>query len=136
MLDKFEGYAPEVLGNKPVSLERLIEVRAHYRFRLLANPTVARDGKRHELVTEGEQYAWLARQVERGGFLVLGCIGGSSERIQARRGSKGGRITLHTALFDGALEVADAEAVRSSVRNGVGHGKALGLGMLSLARIR
>jgi len=135
VLDALAGYALEVLGNKPVSLETLIREGGRCRFRLLANPTVTRDGKRHGLVKEEEQLAWLDRQGKKGGFDLLGCVRGSSARLQARQGSRGRNITLQTALFEGALEVTDAESLRSTVRQGVGHGKALGLGLLSLARL-
>lgn len=39
VLDHLPGYALKVLGNKPIDLEKLIQDRGRYRFRLLANPT-------------------------------------------------------------------------------------------------
>ena len=135
VLDSLPGYALEIRGNKPVNLNRLIETGACYRFRLLANPTVTRAGKRHGLTKEDEQLAWLARQGERQGFALLGCMRGSSERVQSRPGNTGRRITVQTALFEGALRATDAERLRLAVQNGLGHGKAWGLGLLSLARL-
>jgi CRISPR system Cascade subunit CasE len=135
VLDALPGYALEIFGNKLVSLEKLIQEGCRCRFRLLANPTVTRDGKRHGLVKEEEQRAWLERQGKKGGFELLGCVRGGSARIQTRQSGSGRRITLQTALFDGALEITDAELLRSVVCKGLGHGKALGLGLLSLARM-
>ena len=43
------------------------------RFRLRANPTVTRAGKRHGLTSQGAQLAWLQRQGERGGFQLVSC---------------------------------------------------------------
>ena len=134
-LDTLPGYASGILGNKAVDLEKLIQPNARYRFRLLANPTVTRAGKRYGLLREEEQIGWLKRQSERYGFVVQGCVRGAFERLCARQGKTGNRITLDTALFEGMLCPQRPDQVCLAVLNGVGHGKALGLGLLSLARI-
>lgn len=135
VLDAFPGYADEVHANKAVDLDTLIQPGARYRFRLLANPTVTRNGKRYGLTREDEQLAWLARQGERHGFSVLGCVRGTDERLQVRQGRGGNHITLHTALFEGLLQAEAPESLHLGLLNGFGHGKALGLGLLSLARM-
>lgn len=134
-LDSMFGYADKTHGNKPVNLERLVEARACYRFRLLANPTITRDGKRYGLTKEVDQHAWFARQGEKHGFSVDACLRMGNERIQARQGSKGNRIVLHTVLFEGLMQATDPTKLRQAVGAGLGHGKALGLGLLSLARV-
>lgn len=135
-LNTIPGYTDQVQPNKVVDLATLIQSGARYRFRLLANPTVTREGKRYGLTREDEQLAWIARQGERNGFSVLGCERGADERLQVRQGRSGNRITLHTALFEGVLQADSAELLRDGVLNGFGHGKALGLGLLSLARVQ
>jgi CRISPR system Cascade subunit CasE len=134
VLDSMPGYTTEVLGNKPVDLERLIEAGARYRFRLLANPTVTRNGKRYGLTKEEEQYAWLSRQGEKHGFALAACQRLRNERIETRQGRTNHRITVHSVLFEGLLRATEPAAMRQAVGTGIGHGKALGLGMLSLAR--
>lgn len=134
-LDTLPGYAPDLQGNKAVDLEKLIQPNARYRFRLLANPTVTRAGKRYGLVREEEQLAWLDRQGERCGFAIHGCIRGAGERLQVRQDGKGHRITVDTALYEGILSAQNADRLRQGIVGGFGHGKAFGLGMLSLARI-
>lgn len=134
-IEALSGYATEILGNKPVDLGGLIEVRGRYRFRLKANPTVTRAGKRYGLTCEDEQIAWLGRQGLRYGFSVLACVRGSSERIQVRQGSSGHWITVHSVLLDGMVEVQDAVTFVQAVHNGLGHGKALGLGLFSIAKM-
>ena len=135
VLNTLSGYASEILPNKAVDLEVLIQPGARYRFRLLANPTVTRKGKRYGLTREEDQLAWIARQGERYGFSVLGCVRGADERLQVRQGSTGNRITVHTALFEGVLEAVEPDRLRKGVVNGLGHGKSLGLGLLSLAKL-
>jgi CRISPR system Cascade subunit CasE len=135
VLEGLSGYASEIQPNKAVDLEMLVQPGARYRFRLLANPTVTKDGKRYGLTREEEQLEWLARQGGRHGFSILGCVRGADERLQVKQGRSGNRITLHTALFEGMLQADSVETLRQGLLNGFGHGKALGLGLLSLARV-
>jgi CRISPR system Cascade subunit CasE len=134
-LNALPGYASQILPNKEVDLETLLQPGARYRFRLLANPTVTREGKRYGLTREEEQLEWISRQGTRHGFSVLGCIRGADERLRVKQGRGGNRITLHTALFEGVLKADSPETLRQGLVNGFGHGKALGLGLLSLARL-
>jgi len=136
VLDAFTGYALEIQGNKSVNLERLIaNAGEQFRFRLVANPTLTLNGKRYGLVKEDEQLDWLARQGAKHGFGLCACLRLGNERIQVRQGSTGHRITLQSVLFEGALEVQDTTNLRIVVRQGLGHGKALGLGLVSLGRL-
>lgn len=134
-LEEIDGYALLIQGNKQVDLNKLIQAQARYRFRLLTNPTVTRGGKRYGLLREEEQLAWLERQGDRCGFTVQASILSISERLQARQGAKGNRITVDTALFDGLLMANNPEQLRQVILCGIGHAKALGLGMLSVARV-
>lgn len=134
-IESLAGYALEILGNKAVDLARLIHAGGRYRFRLLANPTVTRAGKRYGLLREEEQLAWLVRQGERYGFKVLGCVRGASERLHLHKARTANRITLDTALFEGVLEAVAPDLLCQAILQGLGHAKAFGLGMLSLARL-
>jgi CRISPR system Cascade subunit CasE len=134
-LDSLAGYAGEILANKPVELDTLIQSDMRYRFRLLANPTVTRAGKRYGLVREEEQLAWLSRQGERHGFTLQGCVRAAKERLQVRQGRTSNRITVDAALFEGVLEAVNPDGLREGMLRGIGHAKALGLGMLSLAKV-
>lgn len=134
-LNAIPGYASEILPNKVVDLDALLQAGARYRFRLLANPTVTREGKRYGLAREEEQIDWISRQGTKYGFSVLSCVRGADERLQVKQGRGGNRITLHTALFEGVLQADFPETLRQGLINGFGHGKALGLGLLSLARL-
>lgn len=108
--------------------------RQRFRFRLVANPTVTRQGKRYGLEREEEQLAWLARQGECNGFMVVGCVRSSSSRLATRQRKGGGhRMVVQAAGFEGVLEVCNASALSQALSSGLGHAKALGLGLLSLA---
>jgi CRISPR system Cascade subunit CasE len=118
---------------KKVDLDTLLVPGRSCIFRLVCNPTVTRDGKRLGLMREEEQLAWLQRQAEKHGFEVGGARVSRSERMSWRQGRDGHRITVQVVQFDGLLEVRDAALVADVLCAGLGHAKALGLGMLSLA---
>lgn len=103
-------------------------------FRLRANPTVTRERKRHGLERGDDQLAWLQRQLERAGAKLLDAQTSHVGKLQiGRRGSEQ-RIVLMGVSFDGQLEVAAPVSLRAAVKFGIGPGKALGFGLMTLAR--
>lgn len=114
------------------------------RFRLRANPTVTKfdpaKGKRKRLglVRLEDQLNWLHRQGERCGFAVPGVMVSSSERVTARKPQKDGEaghiMTLQSVTYDGHLRVEDVDLLLEALRQGLGHAKALGFGLLSIAK--
>jgi CRISPR system Cascade subunit CasE len=120
-----------------------------YRFRLRANPIVKRNGKRQGLLRVEEQEAWIARKGVQHGFSLSGLPSfdfteSGRNRIdviisEARmlRGTRrdGVEISLFSALYDGVLTVSDPEKFRLVLKKGIGHGKAMGLGLLSVVPV-
>lgn len=104
-------------------------------FRLRANPTVRRDGRRQGLYQESEQLAWLTRKSERGGFRLCSAVARGAEKITCRTAS-GEAATFSAVMFDGVLRVTEPDALRAAIEGGVGAGKGIGFGLLSLARLR
>jgi CRISPR system Cascade subunit CasE len=106
------------------------------RFRLYANPTVKRDGKRHGLYREEDQVQWLERKGEQGGFRVLKVyprkLGNQSGWIN-REENQRHRLTQLVIQFDGRLQVLDVEKLLLTIEKGIGPSKAFGCGLLSLA---
>ena len=133
VLSDQSGYLSDIHADKLVNMERLIQEGHRYRFRLRANPSIKRNGKRWGILKEEEQLAWLGRQGERYGFEVNGAIRTGCERITVPQNRNGMRITVDSVLFDGMLITRDTAALRAALLDGIGHAKALGLGMLSIA---
>jgi CRISPR system Cascade subunit CasE len=106
-----------------------------YRFRLLANPSVKRDGKRHGLLREDEQRQWLTRKLAEAGAEVIGCLASSHGNQFSRKGAQGDvhQQTHLSVLFDGFLRAIDVDALARALEYGVGSAKGYGFGLLSLA---
>lgn len=102
-------------------------------FRLQANPTVKRQGKRCAIYGERELLAWLARKGEAHGFeaapLDVRCV-----KLGKLHG-RGRRQTWHGVQFDGVLRVSRPQAFLDGLQGGIGSGKAFGFGLLSVARL-
>lgn len=124
-------------------------------FRLRANPTkrigktnADLPGKRVALLREEEQVEWLARKGRgdgtegTGGFELVMNEGAPSVTV-VPEGKKFGRktengqkreMTHNAVLFDGLLQITDADAFRGTLLRGIGSAKAFGFGLLSIAK--
>lgn len=140
-----------VEADAPVDLmERLklddVKVGQRFRFRLRANPSVTRNGKRQGLLRLEDQEQWLIRKGTLHGFDLprsasfdlsesspVRCdVHVSHEQMLSGKQHSGNGIRIFSVLFDGVLTVADPAAFSKALDSGIGHGKALGLGLLSV----
>lgn len=124
-----------------------LEAGKQFLFRLRANPCVTRNGKRLGLLKVEEQESWLVRKGEQHGFLLPDAATFDfSESISTRpnirifheqmltgRQHTGSSIRVYSVLYEGRLVVADSERFINALSTGIGHGKVLGLGLLSIA---
>ena len=129
-----------------------VQAGQSFRFRLRANPCKSVAGKRQGLVHPDAQRAWLARKGEQHGFALpesatpdyfdfmqspQACaypdVRVSHESLLTGRQHSGNTIRVYSVLFEGRLTVSDTDLFKSALVSGIGHGKALGLGLLSIA---
>jgi len=133
-----------------------VQTGMQLRFRLRANPTrkvdtksgpdgARRNGRRTVLTGADQKLDWLRRKAEAGGFRL--CSVHSSDAgvpaVDVRpqddvlgwrsAGEQRNRLVFGAVLFEGVLEVTDAERFREALRDGIGSGKAYGFGLLSIA---
>lgn len=102
-------------------------------FRLKANPTVRKDGKRVGLYDEQGHERWLQRKGDLHGFRLLTLNQTPAVVLKSRmKSERTGQWVSVT--FDGFLKVVDPVLFLGAVHNGIGSGKAFGFGLLSLAR--
>ena len=125
---------------------------SRFRFRLRANPTrrVLKPrksdhdnmiGKRVQLFTDEERTIWMERKGTQGGFEVEpdslaiqhGDTFGPRQYGARGNGSNRSPLTFEATVFEGVLTVTDAAAFQTTLRSGIGSGKAYGFGLLSIA---
>lgn len=120
-----------------------------FRFRLRANPCVTRNGKRMGLFLPEEQENWIVMKGLLHGFSLpsvspTGVSGEgrecpmvriSHERVFQGRQHTGNMICVYSALFEGVLVVKEPGIFSKALETGIGHGKAMGLGLLSVAPV-
>ena len=107
-------------------------------FRLHANPTFKRDGKRLAWLKEEDQLNWLQRKGEQGGFRLLQALaaplGMTTGRKRDERGDQS--LSWFVVRFEGVMQVTDPLVCRQALEGGIGASKSLGCGLLSLAPAR
>lgn len=123
-----------------------------WRFRLKANPvrkvlvnksqrgTTDVVGTIQGHVTADQQVSWLFARAHANGFGIAANAEGDSlvsvsERCKFSFAHAGSKVTLSTAVFDGVLEVTDADAFRNTLRQGIGRAKAFGCGLLTISSV-
>jgi CRISPR system Cascade subunit CasE len=126
-----------------------LKIGHRFRFRLRANPCVTRNGKRLGLLRLEEQEAWVDRKGKQHGFSLNQMasfdlsepppkridVRVSHEQMLGGRQRSGNLIRVFSVLYDGILTVTEPTRFRSALEAGIGHGKAMGLGLLSVAPI-
>lgn len=105
-----------------------------FRYRLRVNPSVRRNGKRIGLYKPEDQDKWLIQQGQKNGF-VPETIHRSQEQMLNGKRRSGDPICVFSILYDGVLKVVEPESFIKAVTCGIGHGKAMGLGLLSIAPV-
>ena len=111
-------------------------------FDLLAAPMkkVASEGSRNSrrrvLRTQEERMSWLLRKAEQNGFELVNVRELEQGHLYgSHRDEQGGRMVLDSYHYQGVLRILEPEQFRQAVENGVGSGRAYGLGMLLLKAV-
>jgi CRISPR system Cascade subunit CasE len=144
MLDARSGAEPAASKDLRPVLDA-ISPKARFRFLLRGNATrridtktrddgVRRHGKRVPVRGEEAREGWVRSRLAAHGLDVITCTQRPDGRSAGRR--RGALLTHEAHLFEGVVEVANAELARRAVAGGVGPGKAFGFGLLSLAPMR
>jgi len=125
-------------------LQRIV-VDSVWRFRLTANPTKscsnAANPKARGVVrahcTVDYQTQWLEQRAEKNGFCLLpDCFTVThSQWYRFHKGKDLRRaVSLLSVTYEGILKVTDPERFRAVLTNGIGRGKAYGMGLLTVMR--
>ena len=126
-----------------------LRVGQRFRFRLRANPCLTRNGKRLGLLRVKEQESWIERKGHLHGFTLpelpsFDLSHAAQERLDVRISQErmlrcnqhsGNAIRIFSVLYDGILTVTEADKFIVVLQTGIGHGKSMGLGLLSVVPI-
>lgn len=109
-----------------------------FRFDLVAMPSKkvgngAKNSRRRVLRMPEERMAWLQRKAEQNGFRILDVSEQGNVSFYGEHTENGGGMHWDSYHYTGMLEIVDQTAFQAAVENGIGPGKAYGLGMLLLA---
>jgi CRISPR system Cascade subunit CasE len=132
------GYVCAEHGTKDLSMLRSTLVRGRVlRFALLASPSkkVASGGKNSKrvfLCTEKERAEWLERQGEKYGFSLTG-FREAALPFDVSGQKSGMEIQYRAVEFTGLWTITDERLFWKGYTEGVGPGKAYGLGMIVIA---
>jgi CRISPR system Cascade subunit CasE len=112
-----------------------LELGRQYRFRLLANPTIKRNGNRLGLFKEDDQRTWLTRKMDAAGATLVGYLAAPRGLQHSDKNpAKDKNVATHFAvLFEGVLQAQDPGRLKAVVESGIGAAKGYGFGLLSLA---
>lgn len=127
---------------KKVDFEQKLRAGQQLAFRLRANPTKrdAKTRKRVGLYKEEEQMTWLQRKFERkAAAKLLSARIGNEKEVRGKLFSekdRSKRMKFHAVQFEGILQVDDQAQFLKMLKAGIGSGKGLGFGLLSLAPSR
>ena len=93
------------------------------------------NSRRRMLRDEEERLEWLFRKAEQNGFAILDVQEIKDEKMNIYHPSdKGGKMVMDSYRYTGIMTIKDVSAFRKAVQEGIGPGKAYGLGMLLLKR--
>ncbi len=136
---------PECRAYDPL-LNRITD-GSRWHFKLRANPVICKSegkpehggrGKLCALAGVQNQRNWLFDRAPKYGFSLdpEGFDVTGIDRYSFLKGSSGKRVSLLGVTFEGVLTVTDADTMRIAMTEGIGRGKAYGMGLLTVMRCR
>lgn len=109
-----------------------------FRFDLVAMPSKkvgngAKNSQRRVLRMPEERMEWLQRKADQNGFRILDVLEQGNASFYGEHTENGGDMHWDSYHYTGMLEIVDQTVFQTAVENGIGPGKAYGLGMMLLA---
>ena len=149
-----EGYVRQPLLKREFQdsdLVRVFKAGRVLKFKLRANPTVCKNGKRVSMWEvkpdiethdqrldriariEARRSEWLVRKAEMSGFTALEFVIDTPDSID-KISSNAKQMLFDSVDYEGVLRVDEPALFLKALENGIGSGKAYGFGLLSVGR--
>ena len=96
-------------------------------------PRAEGNSRRRALDTEDARLNWLRRKAAQNGFSILFATELASSDFSGSHPQQGNHMEWKAWHYRGVLEILDADAFVNALADGIGPGKAYGLGMILLA---
>lgn len=107
-----------------------------WHFRLTANPVVKSNGKIMAHITPCYQKKWLLDRAESHGFSLneeeFQVVSSTWYDFYKKSGNSSCRVRMLSVIFEGVLQVTDAEKFKELLCCGIGREKAYGQGLLTI----
>ncbi len=112
------------------SIEYTIPIREGmvYKFFIKANPSVRIFFRDYDIDTEEARKKWIETECSPNGFELIDCKCTDDGFIVSRE--KGKRLC--SVIYEGSLKISDENKFRAALHRGIGRGRSLGLGLLSI----
>ncbi len=133
---------------KALDKDKLKEVFAKkgtYNFRITANATTKREGKKFPIYDEEGQKRWMVKKAETHGFKLLSLRFASftfgdkrkTEKLKGKKIAKENKKNLYflAVKYEGVLKITEPEKFYEVFAKGLGPSKAFGFGLLSIAPV-
>ncbi|MCF6278581.1 MAG: type I-E CRISPR-associated protein Cas6/Cse3/CasE, partial [Anaerolineales bacterium] len=131
-------FGAENLALKEIDFSQKLRAGQRLAFRLRANPIkrIKETRKRVGLYKEEELLDWLKRKLgyEDSAQILSARVGNKSDQYGKlfKEKDKRKRMKFHAVLFEGVLKITDQVEFQKMLEAGIGPGKGLGFGLLSL----
>lgn len=111
-----------------------VEIGKPYQFKLVATPTIKKNGKVMPHITYKHKMNWLHRKAENNGFALTDAEIVKDIDLHFRKNSNEGSA-IREVDFIGELVVTDKEKFQNVLLNGLGRSKAYGMGFMEVMPI-
>lgn len=120
-----------------------IEDGTKWHFRLVANPTISKKtekksserGKIYAHITPYYQKKWLLDRCENNGFMVCEHDLYVTQSVWKRFYKNGNKlISFLSVTYEGMLSITDSKKFKACLQDGIGRGKAYGMGLLTVVQ--
>lgn len=139
---QFEPYS---VATKPYdSLLNRISTSDEWHFRITANPTKSlsnntkQRGKVVAHTTIGYQKKWLMEKSIKNGFTItedtFDVVQSGWKHFYKRDNKTNRRVSILSVTYEGVLTISNVESFKEALINGIGRGKAYGMGLLTIAK--